>query len=43
MLEIVIINPKEEKPTVTKGDFAFVVTNPVDGESNAILWGPEAR
>lgn len=39
MLEIIIINPKEEKPTVTKGDFAFVVTNPVDGESNAIFMG----
>lgn len=39
MLEIIIINPKEEKPIVTKGDYAFVVTNPTDGESNAIFMG----
>lgn len=39
MLEIIIINLKDKEPTVTKGDFAFVVTNPVDGESNAILMG----
>lgn len=39
MLEIIIIDPKEEKPTVTKGDFAFVVTNPADGESSAIFMG----
>ena len=39
MLEIIIINPKDKEPTVTKGDFAFVVTNPVDGESTAIFMG----
>lgn len=39
MLEIIIINPKEEKPIVTKGDFAFVVTDPADGASNAIFMG----
>ena len=39
MLEIIIINPKKEKATVTKGDYAFVVTNPADGESNAIFMG----
>lgn len=39
MLEIIIIDPKEEKPTVTKGDFAFVVTNPADGESSTIFMG----
>lgn len=39
MLEIIIINPKEEKPTVTKGRFAFVVTNPADGESSVIFMG----
>ena len=39
MLEIIIINPKDKEPTVTKGDFAFVVTNPADGESTAIFMG----
>ena len=39
MLEIIIINQKEEKPIVTKGDFAFVVTDPADGESSAIFMG----
>lgn len=39
MLEIIIINPKEEKPIVTKGDYAFVVTNPADDAPNAIFMG----
>lgn len=39
MIEIIIINPKDKEPTVTKGDFAFVVTNPADGESTTIFMG----
>ena len=39
MIEIIIINPENEAPTVVKGDFAFVVADPRDGASNAIFMG----
>lgn len=39
MIEIIIINPENEAPTVVKGDFAFVVADPREGEANAVLMG----
>lgn len=39
MIEIIIINPSNEAPTVVKGDFAFVVADPREGEANAVFMG----
>lgn len=39
MIEIIIINPENKAPTVVKGDFAFVVAGPKEGEANAVFMG----